>query len=405
MPVAYAALRRLAGERPALAAAALVAVAPLLSWYALDARAYGLLVLTGLLSVWATAALLDAATPRRLALWALAAAAAIWTHWFAGFLVLGELVALLWLRPRARRGTLVAAGAALLALAPLVGLLREQAGDERAAFIADAGLGGRLEQLARQFAAGPNVPRTWLEALALAVVLGGLAAGGVSTARTALGRAAGAGRDRAAPTPRDGARALLAIAAVALLVPLALAASGLYDRLNVRNVLFLWPLAAALAAPALLRLRALPLAAALALGIGTTLWVQADWRYEHADWRGALRRVEALDPARPVLAVTPLGAPVVAHYLDRAPATTPLTARRAWLVVEPARTPGHRDLRPVAAPAVPGFAAAGERTLHGFRLIALTAAHAVAIDPARLAGAVAFASAPSPPAARATLLP
>ena len=47
VPVAYLALRRLAGRRAALATAALAAVSPLLGWYALDARAYGLLVLTG----------------------------------------------------------------------------------------------------------------------------------------------------------------------------------------------------------------------------------------------------------------------------------------------------------------------------------------------------------------------
>ncbi|MGB2710288.1 MAG: glycosyltransferase family 39 protein, partial [Conexibacter sp.] len=97
VPVAFFALRWLAGPPAALATAALMAVSPLLSWYALDARAYGLLVLAGLLSVWATAAVLERASARRFALWALAAAAAIWTHWFAGFLVLGELVALLWL--------------------------------------------------------------------------------------------------------------------------------------------------------------------------------------------------------------------------------------------------------------------------------------------------------------------
>ena len=131
VPVAYLALRRLAGAPAALATAALLAVSPLLGFYALDARAYGLLVLTGLLSVWAFGAVLcDGATPRRLVLWALAAAAAIWTHWFAGFLVLAEVVALLWLRPQARRGTLLAAGGVLLALLPLVGLLRDADGDE-----------------------------------------------------------------------------------------------------------------------------------------------------------------------------------------------------------------------------------------------------------------------------------
>ena len=40
----------------------------------------------------------------------------IWTHWFAGFLVLGEALALLWLRRARGAATLLAGGVALLAL-------------------------------------------------------------------------------------------------------------------------------------------------------------------------------------------------------------------------------------------------------------------------------------------------
>jgi 4-amino-4-deoxy-L-arabinose transferase-like glycosyltransferase len=381
VPVAYVALRRLVGWRAALAAAGIVAASPLLDWYALDARAYGLLVLTGLVSVWACGALLEEATRRRWALWALAAAATVWTHWFAGFLVLGEVVALLWLRPRARRAALLAAAAVLLALAPLVPLLHDQTSDARADFIAGAGLGGRLEQLVRQFAAGPNVPRTWLEAASLALAAGGLAAGTWIAVRIAR-------------RGDDGLRALFAIGVVALLVPLALAASGVYDRFNVRNVLFLLPLAAALATRGLLRARAAPLAALLALSALTALWVQSDWRYENTDWRGALRHVEAIGPGDPVIAVTQLGGPVAALYLARPPITTPLATRRAWLVVEPARTTGDRALQPTDPPIVATLLAAfpshRERQRHGFRLIELAAPVAVALDPARLPGATLF---------------
>ncbi|HEU4701534.1 MAG TPA: glycosyltransferase family 39 protein [Conexibacter sp.] len=402
VPVAYLALRRLAGERTALATAALTAVSPLLGWYALDARAYGLMVLTALLSAWAFGAVLERASARRLALWALAAAAALWTHWFAGFLVLGEVVALLWLRRGTWHGVLLAGGAALLALAPLTGLLREQTGDDRAAFIAADGLLDRLEQLVRQFGAGVNVPRTWLEGALLALGLTALAVGALLTARASCvrqGPAEGPWRTQLAvgqPLPsRDGARALLALAAVGLLVPLALAASGLYDRFNVRNVLYLWPLLAALAAPALLRLRAVPLAALLALGAATSLWTQLDWRYGNADWRAAIERI-APRVARDdqVIAVTPLGAPVAAHYLDRVAFTSPVATRRAWLVVEPARGAGHRDLRPsdpaVVAQLAGAFPTRRETRVHGFRLIELTAPGAVVVDPARLPGATLF---------------
>ena len=383
VPIAYAALRRLAGEAAALAVAALLAVSPLMSWYALDARAYGLLVLTGLLSVWAFALVLETPAWRRLALWALAAAAAVWTHWFGGFVVLAELLALLWLRPAARRRALVAGGAVLLALVPLIGLLREQTGDDRAAFIGDASLTGRLEQLARQFAAGPNVPRAWLEAAMLLLALAALALGTWLTARRARG-----------PAAAKGARALLALAAIGLLVPFALAATGGYDRFDVRNVLFAWPLLAALAAPALLRLRAAPLAALIALGLATTLWTQASWPYENADWRTAIARVEARGPQRPVIVLTPLGEPVAALYLHRAPAAATLVTSRAWLVVEPARSAGRRDLHAVDAPLVASLLTAfprhAETRIHGFRVIELDAPAPVALDPAQLPGAALF---------------
>jgi 4-amino-4-deoxy-L-arabinose transferase-like glycosyltransferase len=417
VPVAYCALRRLAGPPAALASAWLVAVSPLLGWYALDARAYGLLMLTALLSVWALGAALERASAGRLALWALTAAAALWTHWFAAFLVLGEALALLWLRRDAWRRTLLASAGALLALVPLVGLLREQTNDDRAAFIAQTSVPDRVEQLVRQFGAGVNVPRTWLEALLLALALGALAVGVVLTAVRASGpdgsaRGPATHATRGGPGPaegpgtpqvaggrslpsRDGARALLALVAVGLLVPLALAATGLYDRFNLRNVLYLWPLLAALAAPALLRLRAAPLAALLALGVATSLWTQLDWRYGNPDWRTAIERIAGrIERDDQVIAVTPLGAPVAGHYLDRVAFTSPVATRRAWLIVEPARGNGHRDLRPDDPPVVAQLLAAfpghREQRVHGFRLIELTAPTPVSLDSSGLPGATLF---------------
>jgi 4-amino-4-deoxy-L-arabinose transferase-like glycosyltransferase len=389
VPVGYAALRRLVGWRAALATAAIVAVAPVLVEYALDARAYGLLVLASLLSVWAFAALLERDTLRARALWALAAAATIWTHWFGGFLVLAEVVVLLWLSPRAWRATVVSSGVVLAALLPLLPLLRAQTGDERAGFIADEGIRSRLEQMVRQFAMGENVATTWLEAAGLALAVGGVALGALLALRAAL--------DRRAPAS-DGARALLGLALVGLVVPLALAVSGLYDRFNVRNVLFLLPLAAALAALGLVRLRTLPLAAYLALCVATAVWSQADWRYRQSDWRAAIEHVLATDPRAPVIASTATGQPVAAHYLRRAATPAPLATRQAWLVVEPVRGPGRRGLAPVApvpaeAPLAAAFPARHERTIHGFRVIELTAPAPVTVDPAQLPGSTVYPAA------------
>lgn len=396
VPVTWLALRRLVGRTAALAAAALVAVSPVLVAFALDARSYALLVLCALLGVWAFTALLEQVTTRRLALWGLAAAATIWTHYYGGFLVLAEVVTLLWLRPRARRGVVVAAGAVLVALLPLVGMLREQTGDERAGFIAGTGLLERIEQVVREFSLGANVPRTGLEAAGIALFLGGCAVGLTVAGRAALRRAP-VGEEAL----RDGPAALLALIAVGLAVPSLLAVAGLYDRLYMRNLLYALPLLAGLAALGMVRLRALPLAAYAALCVTAVLWVHSDWRYEQTNWRDALATVVArdaradADAGAPVIAATPLGQPVVTHYLRVAPATAPLTTRRAWLVVEPARGPGQRALQPVAPAEADALVAARfpvrrERRVDGFRVVELEAPQPVQLAPGEWPGATLF---------------
>jgi hypothetical protein len=135
-----------------------------------------------------------------------------------------------------------------------------------------------------------------------------------------------------------------------------------------------------------------PLAALLALGIATSLWTQSDWRYGNTDWQAAIERIAPRATRDEIVAVTSLGAPVAALYLDRVPFGTPVGARRAWLVVEPVRSAGHRDLRPADPPVVAQLLAAfprhEETRVHGFRLIELSAPSDVTLDPAQLPGAM-----------------
>lgn len=389
VPVAYAALRRLVGDRAAVAAAWIVAVSPLLVRYSLEGRSYGLLVLLGLCSIWAFAALLDRPSLRRWALWTLAAAAAIWTHYFSGFLVLGEAIGLLVLRPRLRTAALASMAAVALAVAPLAPLVLEQTGDARAGFIGDLRLVDRVEQLVRQFALGPNVPRAWLEAVGLAVAGAAVAAGALLLAR-ASPRASSAHEDRIP----DGPRALLGLVAIVLLPPLLLDLTGIYDRFYARNVLFLVPPIAGVAAVALIRLRGVALAVYLAVALAATAWIHSDWRYQEADWRVAVEDRGVAASAVPVVAVAPLDERVATRYLGREPATAPLTTRRALLIVEPGRTPGRRELAPVATEHEQSlgrlFPRHRERHRRGFRLIELTAPAPVPIDPGVLPGATVF---------------
>jgi hypothetical protein len=365
-PAAFAALRRLTGERVALAAAALVAASPMLVWYSLDARAYALLVLLSLVSLWALSLILERPTRRRWLAWALAAAAAIWTHYFAVFLVAAEVAVLAWRLPRARTPTLAWSALVAALAAPLLPVLSAQS-DARTDHIGSLPLGSRIGQAGRQLAMGPNVPRAWLEAVGLALAAAGLAAGVWAARREAR------------------LRVPVAIAAIAIAVPLALSVTDVEDRLLARNLLIAFPCLAAVAAAGLVRLRAVPLALFVAAGVATTLWVERDWRYQNADWRGATRALPAR-AARDLVAVFPkLDRQVAQLYLERGFAADRIQGD-VWAMVAPARI-DRRDLRPVPGePAVPpGYVRATTRTHRGFRLVELTAPRtAVALPPQAL---------------------
>jgi mannosyltransferase len=351
-PMAFVALRRLTGHRVALAAAAMVAASPMLVWYALDARAYSLLVLLSLVSIWALSLILERPTRARWLGWALAAAAAIWTHYFAAFLVAAEVAVLVWRVPAARAATLASSALVAALAAPLLPLLSAQS-DARTDHIGSLALGSRLEQAGRQLAMGPNVPRAWLEAVGLAVAVAGL----------------GAGAWLARREPR--LRVPLAIAAIAVALPLLLSVTGIEDRLLARNLLMALPCLAAVAAAGLVRLRAVPLALYLALGVAAIVWVEGDWHYQNADWRGAARALPAR-AERELVAVFPsLDQQAAQLYLDRRYIADRIDGD-VWAVIAPARI-DRRDLAPVRrGPTVPPrYRVAATRTHRGFRLVEL----------------------------------
>jgi 4-amino-4-deoxy-L-arabinose transferase-like glycosyltransferase len=352
-PVAFAALRRFAGDGAALAAAAIVAVSPMLGWYALDARSYSLLVLLALLSLWALSLLLEEPTPRRWVAWTLAAAAALWTHYFAAFLVAGEVAVLLWWLPGSRLRTIAWSAVVVVLAAPLLPVLSAQT-DARTDHIGSLPLGDRLEQGVRQLAMGPNPPRAWLEAIGL-VVLGLGVLGGVVAARR---------------EPR--LRPLVVIGAVTLALPLVLSVTDIEDRLLARNLLVVFPCLAGLAAVALVRLRAVPLAVYIVVAVVTIVWVEGDWRYQNPDWRAAAQALPPRAVDVPVAAFPALARPVAGRYLHRRPAAGSVTAQTVWLMVEPARA-DRRDLAPVHVDPVvpPDFAHATTIARHGFQLIEL----------------------------------
>lgn len=122
VPVAYLIGRRLASRRAGLILAAVAAVNPMLIWYSQEARSYALLVFFGALSFYFFLRALEVARGRDLALWALASALALCSHYFAIFPVAIEaawlLVALraFWRLVLPALAAVVATGAALLPL-------------------------------------------------------------------------------------------------------------------------------------------------------------------------------------------------------------------------------------------------------------------------------------------------
>jgi 4-amino-4-deoxy-L-arabinose transferase-like glycosyltransferase len=378
VPAAYLALRRFTGERVALGAAALTAVSPVLVSYSLNARAYPLVVLLGCLSIWAVGEALERRTGRWLPIWALLAAACLWTHYYAAFLVAAELGVLLWRLPGLRLRVAGAAVGVGALFAPLLPLIADQR-DERASHIESLDLGERVEQSVRQLAAGPNPPSSALEILAVLLAAGGLVAG----AWLALRRRAAAPQVAPAAAAERGTGLLVLIAAASVAVPLAAAVTGIDNHFFMRNLLVAWAALAGVAALGLTRLRGIPLGLALAAGLALVIATHADWRHHNADWEGALAELGPSLEGRPVVVLPGFDAGVANSYLVRRVITHSLPAQSAWVVVAPGRE-GRADLTelrgyPRAAP--PGFRPTVTRTHRGFRMILIEASAPAALDP------------------------
>ncbi len=358
VPVAYATFRRPLGERAALAVAWLCAVSPVLVWYSLDARAYALFVLIGLLNLWALFEALDRPDNRHWAVWALTSVLCIWTHYFGAFFVAGQVAYVLLARGgEVRRRLLGWCVPVALGVAPLIALISSQSSDARTAFLQSRSLKTQVEQTIRQFGMGPNVPNAFLEGAGLVLLALVLGAGILTLVRR---------RDRTAVL-------IAVVVAVTFLPPILLTVSGIDRIYYMRNILVLWPLVAAVAAFGLLRARGAPLALYAALSIATVLAIQADWRYQNVDWATVSGTIRARIGSEPALVYPGFaGARVGSVYLHRTETPGPVTGQHLAVIVEPGRT-DRRELEPL--PQFPGtpmprFTASRVTQLpHGFRLL------------------------------------
>ncbi|MEV4421273.1 hypothetical protein AB0L40_15005, partial [Patulibacter sp. NPDC049589] len=364
----------------ALAAGALLAVNPLAHWFSQEARSYALFIL---LSATAWVVLLSAAeraTPRRLWVWGLVAAAAAWTHYFGGLLfVVGWATLALVAVAGARGGRLralrplalpaVVSGVAVAALAPIA--RNQQSTDMYQAISQVKGLPARIVELPKQFAVGYNAPAEYVVGAVLMVVLVVLVL--------------------AAAWPRDGrptrATALLGLVAVVWVLPL-LALAGGFDVVLTRNFVLLVPpltVLAALGAWRLGRRAWIALGAVAVVQVATIVIVALTPVYQREDWRGLIRA--ATDGiARPeAVFIGAYQEPAATYYAPtlRPLPATPLVVRSVALVDR--LDPGKAMTRIPVPPPPPGFTLAHAEQRDQWHVFVWTAPVPTAVDPALVA--------------------
>jgi mannosyltransferase len=154
VPLGYLIGRQLASRRAGLILAALIAVNPMLIWYSQEARSYALLVFFGALSLLFFARALSTRRGRDLALWALASALALCSHYFAVFAIAIEAAWLLVaLRDRRRLVVPALAGVAAVGLA-LLPLAVSQTNPTHIGWIENSPLSIRVWETAVSFLVG-----------------------------------------------------------------------------------------------------------------------------------------------------------------------------------------------------------------------------------------------------------
>jgi hypothetical protein len=308
IPVVFLAGREALGERVGLAAAGLAAVNPMLIWYSQEARAYALLVFFGALSLLFFLRALRGGAGRDLLCWALASAAALCSHYFAGVQVAIEAAWLLWALPDRRRAVLTAVvptAAVGLALLPL---LISQINATHLGWIGSLPLPRRLFETGISFLAGETghvIAEPLRPRYALIPAL-------FAAAAIVLLAARGSREERRRSLP------LLGVGLGVLVLPALIALAG-KDYVVERNLLpALVPLTVVVALGFGIR-RAGRLGVVLAASLGAywlafAIYVPMTPNLQRPDFRGA---AEALGPARRPRAVVSweLGATVMRYYL------------------------------------------------------------------------------------------
>jgi mannosyltransferase len=126
IPVVYLLGTRTVGRMAGMVAAAVTALSPFMIYYSAEARGYALLMFFVALSTLAMLQAVDRDGSRWWVAYALASAAAVYTHYTCVFVLGAQLAWLWWAHPEARRPSLIANAAAAVAFLPWIdGLLKD----------------------------------------------------------------------------------------------------------------------------------------------------------------------------------------------------------------------------------------------------------------------------------------
>ena len=371
IPLAAAAGKEFFSKPAGALAGALVAASPFLVWYSQEARAYSLYVVLSTLSLLLFARALNVPSRGRVAWWAAASALAIWSQYFAGFLVAAEAVVLLVDRRTRRHLALPFLGLAA-STAILIPLVYRQARNGRNGWIADLSLGSRFEHATSWFLGFPS--HLWWVATAVAALL-------FATIVVADRR------------DRRVMLMLVALSGAAIVVPLTTLVVG-KDFWLYRNVIDAWvPLAVALAggvvsqgrAPSYARgLLALVGISAVALLALKATDVVSD-PHKRADWRGLASCLGSTDPGRVFLVTPSYNAVVLKLYRPHVlpPSRSVATASKIDLIGDPRLTRVPR-----------GFERTGRICTDTIAVLQLRARTPVAV-PKRVEGAAVVIDAPA----------
>jgi len=363
VPVAWAIGGELTRRRTtAIAAAAFVAVNPLLVWYSQEARAYALFVLFAAVAMLCFLRALRTPSPGWMLAFACSGALALSSHYFAVFLLIPMVLWLVAARERRRTALPAAAALALVGVA-LLALISAQGG-HGTQWIGQWALSSRLQAVPQYYLTdyyGASLGHGIELLVALPILLGlGYGLWRVLT-----------------PTEERGAAIALAIGAGGVLIPIALAALGA-DYLAPRNLVAAMIPVSALIAVVVPSERAGVVGIALAVTIAVAFLaisvdVNLSPRLQRGDWRGLAKVLRESSPSgsagasaaageRRVITTVELGAAPLEYYI---PGLRNL-ARGTSVTVSEIEETGYSPLRPSAAsPPAPGFRLVGRSDVHG----------------------------------------